>query len=152
MFHWLSINLTIKIINRVTSLSASCKKSDILFYIFLLSNFLREEKKKNSTMSDLPALRQKIDSLDTTLVNILNERARVSLSIGAAKRRDTYVNLRPMTLLTFFLKELCCFCSKEEDLNEADVQVYRPGREKEIYKKVRTSRTFLARTYNSVYS
>jgi chorismate mutase/prephenate dehydratase len=40
-------------------------------------------------MSDLPALRQKIDSLDTTLVNILNERARVSLDIGAAKRRDT---------------------------------------------------------------
>lgn len=40
-------------------------------------------------MSDLPSLRQKIDSLDTTLVNILNERARVSLDIGAAKRRET---------------------------------------------------------------
>lgn len=101
-------------------------------------------------MSDLPALRQKIDSLDTTLVNILNERARVSLSIGAAKRRDTYVILRPITLLTFFLKELCCFCSKEEDLNEADVQVYRPGREKEIYKKVCTSRALS--TYNSVFT
>ncbi|GAA5803268.1 Prephenate dehydratase-domain-containing protein [Helicostylum pulchrum] len=65
-------------------------------------------------MSDLPALRQKIDSLDHTLVNILNERARVSLDIGAAKRKDT----------------------KEEDLAAADVQVYRPGREKEIYKKL----------------
>lgn len=40
-----------------------------------------------SRMSDLPSLRQKIDSLDTTLVNLLNERARVSLDIGAAKRQ-----------------------------------------------------------------
>jgi chorismate mutase len=38
-------------------------------------------------MSDLPSLRQRIDSLDTTLVNLLNERARVSLDIGAAKRQ-----------------------------------------------------------------
>ncbi|KAG2194596.1 hypothetical protein INT46_002586 [Mucor plumbeus] len=65
-------------------------------------------------MSDLPALRQKIDSLDTTLVNILNERARVSLDIGAAKRKDT----------------------KTDEATEEDVQVFRPGREKEIYKKL----------------
>lgn len=39
-------------------------------------------------MSDLPSLRQKIDSLDHTLVSILNERARVSLDIGAAKKRE----------------------------------------------------------------
>ncbi|KAL9552388.1 hypothetical protein MBANPS3_003799 [Mucor bainieri] len=65
-------------------------------------------------MSDLPALRQKIDSLDTTLVNILNERARVSLDIGAAKRKDTGA----------------------DEAAEADVQVFRPGREKEIYKKL----------------
>jgi hypothetical protein len=38
-------------------------------------------------MGDLPSLRQKIDSLDTTLVNLLNERARVSLDIGAAKKQ-----------------------------------------------------------------
>ena len=42
-------------------------------------------------MADLPSLRKKIDSLDTTLVNILNERARVSLDIGAAKKKELYV-------------------------------------------------------------
>lgn len=40
-----------------------------------------------SKMSDLASLRQRIDSLDTTLVELLNERARVSLNIGAAKRK-----------------------------------------------------------------
>ncbi|CEP09601.1 hypothetical protein [Parasitella parasitica] len=65
-------------------------------------------------MSDLPALRQKIDSLDATLVNILNERARVSLDIGVAKRKDT----------------------QTDEKEEADVQVFRPGREQEIYKKL----------------
>lgn len=39
-------------------------------------------------MSDLNSLRKKIDSIDTTIVNILNERARVSLDIGAAKKRE----------------------------------------------------------------
>ncbi len=40
-------------------------------------------------MSDLMELRQKIDSLDVTLVNILNERARISLDVGAAKRNES---------------------------------------------------------------
>ncbi|KAI9480530.1 MAG: Prephenate dehydratase-domain-containing protein [Benjaminiella poitrasii] len=65
-------------------------------------------------MSDLTSLRKKIDSLDTTLVNILNERARVSLDIGAAKKKD----------------------NQNEESANADVQVYRPGREKEIYIKL----------------
>ncbi|KAI8984385.1 Prephenate dehydratase-domain-containing protein [Mycotypha africana] len=63
-------------------------------------------------MADLNALRKKIDSLDSTLVNILNERARVSLDIGAAKKRES------------------------PDVVIDDVQVYRPGREKEIYEKL----------------
>ncbi|KAI8378216.1 Prephenate dehydratase-domain-containing protein [Choanephora cucurbitarum] len=62
-------------------------------------------------MADLPSLRKKIDSLDTTLVNILNERARVSLDIGAAKKKELH-----------------------EDENEPEV--YRPGREKQIYEKL----------------
>ncbi|EIE83471.1 hypothetical protein G6F46_003674 [Rhizopus delemar] len=65
-------------------------------------------------MADLPSLRKKIDSLDTTLVNILSERARVSLDIGAAKKKAT----------TGIVDE------------ENDVHVYRPGREKEIYEKL----------------
>ncbi|CEG77040.1 hypothetical protein RMATCC62417_11854 [Rhizopus microsporus] len=65
-------------------------------------------------MSDLPSLRKKIDSLDITLVNILNERARVSLDIGAAKRKSITA----------------------EEAAESDVHVYRPGREKEIYEKL----------------
>ncbi|KAI8982684.1 Prephenate dehydratase-domain-containing protein [Pilobolus umbonatus] len=60
-------------------------------------------------MSDLPSLRQKIDALDTTLMNLLNDRARLSLDIGATKRRESQVE---------------------------DEQVYRPGREKEIYEKL----------------
>ena len=35
---------------------------------------------------DLQALRQQIDSLDRKLVNLLNERARISLNIGEAKK------------------------------------------------------------------
>ncbi|KAG0174100.1 hypothetical protein DFQ28_009727 [Apophysomyces sp. BC1034] len=66
-------------------------------------------------MSDLPSLRKKIDSLDTTLVNILNERARVSLDIGAAKRHAE--------------------AGKESQTNE-ETHVYMPGREKEIYAKL----------------
>lgn len=140
MFHWLSINLTIK----STALhpyqrAAKKKKYDNLLFFFFTSFQKTFFTWKNSTMSDLPSLRQKIDSLDTTLVNILNERARVSLSIGAAKRKDTYVRELSRFFDVFFYNNYG-FCSKEEDLKEADVQVYRPGREKEIYKKVCTSR------------
>lgn len=39
-------------------------------------------------MSNILELRQKIDLLDTTLVNILNERAQISLDVGAAKRNQ----------------------------------------------------------------
>ncbi|KAI9263772.1 Prephenate dehydratase-domain-containing protein [Sporodiniella umbellata] len=67
-------------------------------------------------MSDLPSLRKKIDSLDTTLVNILNERARVSLDIGAAKKE--------------------AIKGTPEEHEESNVHVYRPGREKEIYEKL----------------
>ncbi|KAI8072548.1 Prephenate dehydratase-domain-containing protein [Gongronella butleri] len=61
-------------------------------------------------MSDLPSLRKKIDSLDTTLINLLNERARVSLDIGAAKR--------------------------EVHTGIDTAQVYMPSREKEIFDKL----------------
>lgn len=40
-------------------------------------------------MSDLSSLRKRIDDLDNTLVDLLNERAQVSLNIGAAKRKAT---------------------------------------------------------------
>ncbi|KAI9321802.1 Prephenate dehydratase-domain-containing protein [Dichotomocladium elegans] len=64
-------------------------------------------------MSDLSSLRKRIDSLDTTLVNLLNERAQVSLSIGAAKRRET-----------------------ANDNGAKETHVYMPGREKEVYAKL----------------
>ncbi|KAI8370332.1 Prephenate dehydratase-domain-containing protein [Radiomyces spectabilis] len=64
-------------------------------------------------MSDLPSLRKKIDSLDTTLVNILNERARVSLDIGAAKRQ-----------------------ADEKVQSPSETHVYMPAREKEVYAKL----------------
>ncbi|KAJ3408847.1 hypothetical protein HDV05_004738 [Chytridiales sp. JEL 0842] len=38
-------------------------------------------------MADLPSLRTRIDSLDSQLVNLLNERAQVSINIGLAKRK-----------------------------------------------------------------
>ncbi|KAF7722512.1 hypothetical protein EC973_003074 [Apophysomyces ossiformis] len=66
-------------------------------------------------MSDLQSLRKKIDSLDTTLVNILNERARVSLDIGAAKRQAE---------------------AGKELQNGDELHVYMPGREKEVYAKL----------------
>jgi hypothetical protein len=44
------------------------------------------------TMGDLPSLRQKIDSLDTIIVNLLNERAQVSLDIGATKKSQAAEN------------------------------------------------------------
>ncbi|KAI9290085.1 Prephenate dehydratase-domain-containing protein [Umbelopsis sp. AD052] len=67
-------------------------------------------------MSDLPSLRQKIDSLDTTLVNLLNERARVSLDIGAAKRQMETVD--------------------PSQSEEKEPHVYMPAREKQVYEKL----------------
>ncbi|KAL1935807.1 hypothetical protein VTP01DRAFT_4947 [Rhizomucor pusillus] len=66
-------------------------------------------------MSDLASLRQRIDSLDTTLVELLNERARVSLNIGAAKRKAK---------------------NNGDSEAPADLHVYMPGREKEVYAKL----------------
>ncbi|KAI8093596.1 Prephenate dehydratase-domain-containing protein [Halteromyces radiatus] len=67
-------------------------------------------------MSDLPSLRKKIDFLDSSLVDLLNERARIALDIGATKRKN------------------------EEELGEKaadDLHVYMPGREKQIYEKLK---------------
>ncbi|KAI7859532.1 Prephenate dehydratase-domain-containing protein [Circinella umbellata] len=66
-------------------------------------------------MSDLGSLRERIDTLDTTLVNLLNERAEVSLNIGAAKRKAT---------------------TSTDDSSSKELHVYMPGREKEVYKKL----------------
>ncbi|RUP45518.1 Prephenate dehydratase-domain-containing protein [Jimgerdemannia flammicorona] len=65
---------------------------------------------------DLSALRQKIDSLDTTLVNLLNERARVSLDVGAAKKAAA---------------------SASDVQKDPDPHVYIPTREKQIYEKLK---------------
>ncbi|CDS07122.1 hypothetical protein LRAMOSA09645 [Lichtheimia ramosa] len=62
-------------------------------------------------MSDLSSLRKRIDDLDNTLVELLNERAQVSLNIGAAKRKAT-------------------------DSDTKELHVYMPGREKEVYAKL----------------
>ncbi|KAJ2958322.1 hypothetical protein NQZ79_g6083 [Umbelopsis isabellina] len=69
-------------------------------------------------MGDLPSLRQKIDSLDTIIVNLLNERAQVSLDIGATK------------------KSLAAETSDGGE--EKQPHVYMPSREKEIYDKLST--------------
>ncbi|KAF9108164.1 hypothetical protein BGX27_008439 [Mortierella sp. AM989] len=61
---------------------------------------------------NLDTLRKEIDSLDHKLINLLNERAQVSLDIGAAKRQA----LDP----------------EEED----NTHVYIPGREKQVFEKV----------------
>jgi hypothetical protein len=53
------------------------------FFLFFLSALFCYHK-----MSDLPSLRKKIDSLDTSLINLLNERMRVSLDIGTTKRQQ----------------------------------------------------------------
>ncbi|KAI8145350.1 Prephenate dehydratase-domain-containing protein [Fennellomyces sp. T-0311] len=66
-------------------------------------------------MSDLSSLRKRIDTLDATLVDLLNERAQVSLNIGAAKRKAT---------------------GGDESSESKELHVYMPGREKEVYAKL----------------
>ncbi|KAF8925939.1 hypothetical protein BGZ58_000337 [Dissophora ornata] len=61
---------------------------------------------------NLSTLRQHIDSLDHKLIALLNERAQVSLDIGAAKRQAVD--------------------PQEED----NTHVYIPGREKQVFEKV----------------
>ncbi|KAI9491554.1 Prephenate dehydratase-domain-containing protein [Zychaea mexicana] len=73
-------------------------------------------------MSDLTSLRERIDSLDTTLVDLLNERAQVSLNIGAAKRKATSPSAADES------------STPEKDSKE--LHVYMPGREKEVYAKL----------------
>ncbi|CAG8458343.1 12790_t:CDS:2 [Ambispora leptoticha] len=63
---------------------------------------------------ELPKLRQEIDNIDTKLVNLLNERARVSLNIGKAKKEANNV-------------------SEDE---EKETHVYIPGREKQVFEKL----------------
>lgn len=67
----------------LTSSALTVEKLVVLFSFLFFSFFFL------CKMTDLPSLRKKIDSLDTTLVNILSERARVSLDIGAAKKKAT---------------------------------------------------------------
>ncbi|KAF9355721.1 hypothetical protein BGX26_006230 [Mortierella sp. AD094] len=61
---------------------------------------------------NLDSLRKQIDSLDHKLITLLNERAQVSLDIGAAKRQAVD--------------------PQEED----NTHVYIPGREKQVFEKV----------------
>lgn len=84
-------------------------------------------------MSDLASLRERIDSLDSTIVDILNERAQVSLNIGAAKRkaRGKYVF---HSFESNGIAHSRLFRNTAEDTSE--LHVYMPGREKEVYKKV----------------
>ncbi|CAG8436683.1 6381_t:CDS:2 [Ambispora gerdemannii] len=64
---------------------------------------------------ELPKLRQDIDNIDTKLVNLLNERARISLNIGKAKKEAITIN--------------------PED-EEKETHVYIPGREKQVFEKL----------------
>ncbi|KAG0225982.1 hypothetical protein BGW42_003970 [Actinomortierella wolfii] len=61
---------------------------------------------------NLATLRQQIDSLDHKLIALLNERAQVSLDIGAAKK------------------------SAQDPNDEDSTHVYIPGREKQVFEKV----------------
>ncbi|KAF9431959.1 hypothetical protein BGZ76_011475 [Entomortierella beljakovae] len=61
---------------------------------------------------NLDSLRKQIDSLDHKLINLLNERAQVSLDIGAAKRQSV------------------------DPQAEENTHVYIPGREKQVFEKV----------------
>ncbi|KAG0293859.1 hypothetical protein BGZ98_002014 [Dissophora globulifera] len=61
---------------------------------------------------NLNTLRQQIDSLDHKLITLLNERAQVSLDIGAAKRQGA------------------------DPQDEVNTHVYIPGREKQVFEKV----------------
>ena len=105
-------------------------------------------------MSDLGSLRERIDTLDTTLVNLLNERAQVSLNIGAAKRKATTTSTEYVYDLTTSLSPFSLpFLIPNEELQQQqdfnndtnytysdssskELHVYMPGREKEVYKKV----------------
>lgn len=66
----------------------------ILVSFFFVSLSFQGRNKKNtmegedvSSSLDLGSLRQKIDSIDSKLVNLLNDRATVSINIGLAKRQ-----------------------------------------------------------------
>ncbi|KAJ3150239.1 hypothetical protein HDU89_003328 [Geranomyces variabilis] len=65
--------------------------------------------------SDLATLRSRIDSLDESLVALLNERASVSVNIGLAKQKAATVGGLP-----------------------ADDHIHRPSREKQIYDRLET--------------
>ena len=64
----------------------------------------------------LSELREKVDEIDASIVNLLNERARLSLSIGETKRKSSQ--------------------QTEEANANAHVHVYVPGREKKVFEKV----------------
>jgi chorismate mutase/prephenate dehydratase len=61
---------------------------------------------------NLASLRQEIDSLDHKIIALLNERAQVSLDIGAAKRQGA------------------------DPQEEENTHVYIPGREKQVFEKI----------------
>lgn len=62
---------------------------------------------------NLDLLRQKIDSLDTQLIQLLNERAYTAISIGQAKKQTS-----------------------DGSADDSDHHVFIPGREKKIFDKV----------------
>ncbi|KAG9290928.1 hypothetical protein G9A89_011078 [Geosiphon pyriformis] len=72
---------------------------------------------------DLPYLRQQIDSIDTKLVSLLNERARVSLNIGKTKK-------------TLDTSSSSSSSIQRETTKEQENHVYAPGREKQIFEKL----------------
>ncbi|KAJ2342050.1 prephenate dehydratase, partial [Coemansia sp. RSA 2618] len=63
---------------------------------------------------DLDAARNRISDVDRRLVELLNERARISLNVGAAKRQNL----------------------KEQGV-DGEPEVYVPGQEKRVFEKVR---------------
>ncbi|KAJ1754716.1 prephenate dehydratase, partial [Coemansia sp. RSA 1591] len=63
---------------------------------------------------DLDTARSRISEVDRRLVELLNERARMSLNVGAAKRRTL-----------------------KEQGDDTDPEVYVPGQEKRVFEKVR---------------
>ncbi|KAI9272878.1 Prephenate dehydratase-domain-containing protein [Phascolomyces articulosus] len=103
-------------------------------------------------MSDLTSLRERIDTLDSTLVDLLNERAQVSLNIGAAKRKATtteYVYNLTTSICPFSLPFMIpieqreagehfnnVHCISDSTTESKELHVYMPGREKEVYKKL----------------
>lgn len=92
---------------------------------------------------DLSLLRQKIDSLDATLVNLLNERARVSLDVGALKKaaeaEKAVVSGRCVELMSVNFQTRpshFAFSSNSDAKDQSESHVYIPTREKQIYEKV----------------